>query len=141
MNNFIQNIFPTYSVQLQNSRRGCEFFYTKDNSIVEGQKRNNAYINSKMSSGFEKALLTMAFKVSLCQLYGLNTFVGDEIDGAADDESSEKLFEQLVESSIFDQIFLISHKKNACQTIMENVSDCRVYTAQLGKFQLTESID
>jgi DNA repair exonuclease SbcCD ATPase subunit len=142
MNNFIQTIFPNYSVMLTNSKRGCEFFYTKDRSIKEEEKkRNNAWINSKMSSGFEKALLTMSFKVSLARLYSLNLLVGDEIDGAADDESSEKLFDQLTNSSTFDQIFLISHKKNICQNILENIEHCLVYAANNGQFSLINSID
>jgi len=143
MNNFIQSIFPTYEVQLINSKKGCEFFYTKDNSILESgtKKRNNAWINSKMSSGFEKALLTIAFKVSLAQLYGINIFIGDEIDGAGDDESSEKLFEQLVTNSIFDQIFLISHKKAICRLISDIVTDNIVYTAHQGQFSVTESLE
>jgi len=142
MNTFIQSIFPNYEVQLINSKKGCEFFYTKDNTIVENtKKRNNAWINSKMSSGFEKALLTTSFKVSLAQLYGINIFIGDELDGAADDESSEKFFEELITNNNFDQLFLISHKKFICQLISDNAENSIIYTANQGKFTITENID
>ena len=141
MNSFIQSIFPLYEVQLVNSKKGCEFFYTKDKNILEQTKRNNAWINSKMSSGFEKALLTIAFKVSLAQLYGINIFIGDEVDGAADDESSEKFFELLTTNSTFDQLFLISHKKAICRLITDTITDSVVYTASQGQFALTEVLE
>jgi len=137
MNSFIQSIFPKYEVQLINSKKGCEFFYTKDNTILEQvKKRNNAWINSKMSSGFEKALLTMAFKVSLAQLYGINILIGDEVDGAADDESSESLFELLITNSTFDQIFIISHKRKIKELITDNTNDNICYEALLGDFEI-----
>lgn len=141
MNGIIQTIFPLYEVKLINSKKGTEFFYTKDNTIIETKKRNNAWINSKMSSGFEKALLTLAFKISLAQLYGLNIIIGDEIDGAADDESSEKFFELLLANSSFDQVFLISHKKSVCQLIMDNSSDFIAYNVDNGRFNTIDFID
>jgi DNA repair exonuclease SbcCD ATPase subunit len=142
MNSFIQTIFPGYAVKLSNSKKGCEFFYTKDISVVEQDKRrNNAWINTKMSSGFEKALLTVSFKISLAQLYGLDMLILDEIDGPADTESSEKLFEQLTSSAFFNQLFLITHKPNICQNIKETFTDCIIYAANQGQFTLVENPD
>lgn len=142
MNSFIQSVFPSYEVQLQNSKKGCEFFYTKDKSIVDQpKKRMNSWLNSKMSSGFEKALLTTAFKVSLAQLYGINIFIGDEVDGAADAESSEQFFEMLTSNTTFNQLFLISHKKSICRLILDTVSDSVVYTVENGQFSLLENVD
>jgi chromosome segregation ATPase len=136
MNNFIQSIFPTYEVQLQNSKKGCEFFYTKDNTIMEQpKKRNNAWLNSKMSSGFEKALLTIAFKVSLAQLYGINVLILDEPDGAADKDNSLLFFENLLNAS-FDQIFLVSHKSDIREMILNNISNSICYVAEKGNFTI-----
>jgi DNA repair exonuclease SbcCD ATPase subunit len=135
MNNFIQSIFPTYEVRLSNSKKGCEFFYTKDRTIIEqDKKKNNAWINSKMSSGFEKAALTLSFKVSLAQLYSLNIIIGDEIDQNADNESSEKLFENLI-TLPFDQLFLITHKNEIKEFINENLSDVKNYEVKAGVFE------
>jgi DNA repair exonuclease SbcCD ATPase subunit len=134
MNNFIQNIFPNYEVRLSNSKKGCEFFYTKDRSILElEKKKNNAWINSKMSSGMEKAALTLSFKISLAQLYGLNILIGDEIDQNADNESSEKLFESLTNLP-FDQLFLITHKNEIKDFITDNFSDTKTYEVKDGTF-------
>jgi DNA repair exonuclease SbcCD ATPase subunit len=134
MNNFIQCIFPNYEVRLSNSKKGCEFFYTKDKTVIEHEKKkNNAWINAKMSSGFEKAALTLSFKVSLAQLYGLNIFIGDEIDQSADNESSEKLFENFLNLS-FDQIFLITHKNEIKDFLNENASSVKTYEAVNGVF-------
>jgi DNA repair exonuclease SbcCD ATPase subunit len=136
MNNFIQSVFPNYEVRLSNSKKGCEFFYTKDRTVLENDKRkNNAWINSKMSSGFEKAALTLSFKISLAQLYGLNLLFLDEVEGSADDESAEKLFLYLL-SLNFDQFFIISHKNNLKEFLAENFENLKIYVADSGIFEL-----
>jgi DNA repair exonuclease SbcCD ATPase subunit len=135
MNTFIQSIFPTYEVRLSNSKKGCEFFYTKDKTVQEGlRKKNNAWINARMSSGFEKSTLTLAFKISLATLYGLDILVLDECDGAADAESAEKLYDGLLSKS-FDQLFLISHKTEIRDFITDNFDNVLCYTAFNGTFK------
>jgi DNA repair exonuclease SbcCD ATPase subunit len=138
MNSFIQNIFPNYAVKLVNSKRGCEFFYTKDNTIVENEKkRNNAWINSKMSSGLEKVCLTLAFKISLSKLYGVDLLLLDEADGPGDDDSSEKLFANILDYD-FTQVFLISHKSSVKDFISQSFGKTISYSVTSGVFILEE---
>jgi DNA repair exonuclease SbcCD ATPase subunit len=138
MNEFIHSIFPKYCVRLQQKKGGTEFFYTQDISLKETSI--NSWINSKMSSGFEKAMLTLAFKVSLCKMYDLRFCVLDECDKAADDESSEKLFEQVIGDEIFEQIWIISHKKSTCQLVMDNAMDGKLFYVRGGTFTEEDSI-
>ena len=139
MNSFIQNVFPTYEVELQNSKKGVEFFYTKDKSLQEGTRKNNYIINAKMSSGFEKALLTLAFKVSLANLYHCDILILDEADGAADDESSLKLYETLINNN-FNQVFLISHKNELKEFLQENCENILTYNVFNGNFTLDKNL-
>lgn len=134
MNQSIQTIFPKYFVNLDITKKGCEFLYTKDSSIQAEKFKNNNLLNAKMSSGFEKALLTMSFKLALLKSYKIDVFIGDEIDGAADEDSSLSLFLNLLNNSDFNQVFLISHKKKICQAITSEISDTIVYFANNGEF-------
>jgi DNA repair exonuclease SbcCD ATPase subunit len=120
INEFIQNILPDYEVSLQASKKGCEFFYTKNKQIKKERKKNNFLINSKMSSGFERALLTMAFKVSLAQLYSCDCLFLDESDGSATEDNTQLLYENLIDTNIFNQIFIITHKNSIKEFIINN---------------------
>jgi DNA repair exonuclease SbcCD ATPase subunit len=131
INDFIQNIFSNYEVSLQASKKGCEFFYTKNKSIQESTKKNNYLINTKMSSGFEKALLTLAFKTSLADLYNCDCLFLDESDGAADDENTQILYEHLMNMSNFNQIFLITHK-NFIKEFVTNNYQSKVFEIEKG---------
>jgi DNA repair exonuclease SbcCD ATPase subunit len=139
MNDFIQSVFPEYNVKLQNSKRGVDFTYTNNINLPETAK--NKWTTSKMSSGMEKALLTIAFKVALAKSYGINFLVLDEIDSAADSESSEKLFEILLSEIGFTQIVIISHKTQLIETIQNLVDDTSIYKVELGKFKKIEGIE
>ena len=137
MNEFIHQIFPEYDVKLIQKKSGTEFYYTQDRTL--GDDVPNAWINSKMSSGFERAMLTIAFKQSLCKMYGLSFIVLDEADGSADDDSSSKLFEQVLGDETFDQLFVISHKKKTCQEILDIEPDSKLYVVESGKVSLSEN--
>jgi DNA repair exonuclease SbcCD ATPase subunit len=137
MNDFIHGIFPDYEVRLESSKKGTDFFYTKTKSLPENA--TNKWITSRMSSGFERAALTMSFKYALCKMYGLSFILLDECDKNADDESSEKLFDAITGDSLFDQLFVVSHKRTLCQYLLDNVEDHIMYTAKRGAFTETES--
>lgn len=119
INSFIQDIFPQYEVLLQASKKGCEFFYTKDSSIKESKKKNNFLLNTRMSSGFEKNLLTLAFKVSLAKLYNCDCCFLDEADGAADEYNTQLLYNNIINLE-FNQIFLITHKEFVKEFLINN---------------------
>lgn len=136
MNNFIQVVFPTMQVRLFQNKKGVEFFYTRDekaNSKVKAE-----LINTKMASGFEKSLLSIAFKVALCRAYNLSFTVLDEIDAFATDTSSEKIFQSLIDSKTFDQIFIITHKPSTREVIRDIAQDSIFYHVEKGKFTLED---
>jgi hypothetical protein len=88
-----------------------------------------------MSSGFERAVLTTAFKTILAKYYNIDLFIGDEIDKASNDDDSIKLFSVLLGLNQFSQVFLISHKKALGNYLEENFSDdITLYEAKDGKF-------
>jgi DNA repair exonuclease SbcCD ATPase subunit len=138
MNEFIHQIFPNYDVQLSQKKAGTEFLYTQDRTL--GKNVTNAWINAKMSSGFERAMLTLAFKQSLCKLYGLDICILDECDKAADDDSSKKLFDQIISDQTFNQLWIISHKKQTCQLIIDDNDDVKTFIASKGTFSEVSNV-
>ena len=113
-----------------------EFFYTTDPTA--NINNTDELINAKMASGFEKAALSAAFKVALCKAYGLTFAALDEIDSAASDKNSERLFESLISENTFTQLFIITHKI-ATREIIKNISkDAIAYHVHAGHFTLNE---
>ena len=133
LNIFIHTIFPKYDVLVEPSKKGCDLFYTKDNTVTN--KKKNQWLDVRMSSGFERAVLTTAFKTILAKYYNIDLFIGDEIDKASNDDDSIKLFSVLLGLNQFSQVFLISHKKALGNYLEENFSDdITLYEAKDGKF-------
>ena len=131
MNNFIHVVFPDMEVKLFQNKKGIEFFYTKENNFDKDDMSN-----AKMASGFEKDLLTLAFKVSLCKLYSLPFAFFDEPDGHSSDGNAEKLFKSLFTNGLFDQVFFISHKSGVRDIVRSNAEGVRTYYVEHGKFSL-----
>lgn len=134
INRFIHKVFPKYEVKLEVSDKGCDLLYTKDKTIVD--EKRNKYLKADMSSGLERYILSLAFKVSLAESYKLDLFVGDEIDQSANDADAKILTDMLINSKSFKQLFIISHKNEILDHIKENYK-CNVYKAEDGKFNKT----
>ena len=133
MNNFIQIVFPKMAVKLFQSKRGVEFFYTTDKDNGRVQTKENL-LNAKMASGFEKATLSIAFKVALCRAYNLRFAFMDEIDQAGTDEASEALFRAILSNDLFDQLFIISHKPTVRDAIHSFAPSLRTFYVDKGNF-------
>jgi DNA repair exonuclease SbcCD ATPase subunit len=137
INDFIQGIFPDMEVQLFHSKKGVEFFYTTNRSqFTEKELSKENMMNIKMASGFEKAALSMAFKTALCEAYNLPFCILDEVDSAASDENSERLFESVVCGGFFKQCIIISHKPIVRDTIKQMAIDEKSYSVVNGTFTL-----
>lgn len=134
INKFIHRVFPKYEVKLEVSDKGCDLLYTKDKTVVD--EKRNKYLKADMSSGLERYILSLAFKVSLAESYKLDLFVGDEIDQSANDQDAKILTDMLINSKSFKQLFIISHKNEILDHIKENYK-CNVYKAEDGKFNKT----
>lgn len=133
INGFIHTVFPNFDVKLENTERGCELKYTKDRALVD--KKRNDKLNSKMTSGFERSVLDLSFKVSLAQSFGLDLFIGDEVDGACGDEFAIELIKEVLNKENFKQIFIISHKPNLVKEISEIFEGCNIYETDSGSFK------
>lgn len=137
MNNFVNVVFPQFKIRLLQSKRGVEFFYTtKENTDMTDLKR---LINSKMASGYEKSVLSLAFKVALCKAYNLSFIALDEIDAAASEGNSILTIESIIGSNIFNQIFFITHKE-ATRDIVKSLCDSTIsYHVSKGVFSNEEA--
>ena len=133
MNNFIHIVFPEMEVRLFQNKKGIEFFYTTD---VTDDYSKEKLSNVKMASGFEKSVLSIAFKVALCKAYNLPFAFFDEVDGQGTDDNASKLFRSLLTNGLFDQVFVISHKASVRDTIKSTADDVRVYYVNHGNFSL-----
>ena len=131
INHFIHKIFPKYEVKLETNEKGCELFYTKDKTIMD--EKRNKFIKTRMSSGLERSILNLAFKVSLAESYNLEMFVGDEIDQSSNDRDAKILMDLLINSNSFEQLFIISHKPAVLEHISDNYKG-NIYLADNGKF-------
>lgn len=137
MNNFVQVVFPNMAVKLYQNKRGVEFFYTTDKDSGRIHTKENL-LNAKMASGFEKAILSIAFKVSLCSAYGLRFAFMDEIDQAGTEENSEALFRAILANDLFDQLFVISHKPTVRDAIHGIAPSLKTFYVNKGKFWTEE---
>ena len=133
MNNFIHIVFPDMDIKLFQNKKGIEFFYTTD---AQKDYSKDKLSNVKMASGFEKSVLSIAFKVALCKAYNLPFAFFDEIDGQGTDDNASKLFRSLLTNGLFDQVFVISHKASVRDTIKSTADDVRVYYVNHGNFSL-----
>ena len=133
MNSFIQVIFPNMAVKLFQNKRGVEFFYTTDINNGRVLTKDNL-LNAKMASGFEKAILSIAFKVALCRAYNLRFAFMDEIDQAGTEENSESLFKAILSNDLFDQLFVISHKPTVRDVIHSFAPSLKTFYVNKGKF-------
>ena len=88
-----------------------------------------------MSSGFERSVLDLSFKVSLAQSFGLDLFIGDEVDGACGDDYAVELIKEVLNKENFKQIFIISHKPVLVERISEIFEDCNIYETNSGTFK------
>jgi len=135
INEFIQTVFPNMRVKLYQSKKGVEFFYLPD--IIENppSSEKTSWISVRMASGMEKQALSLAWRVALAKAYNLSILLLDEVDSAASEESSELMFKSLIQNSYFDQLLIITHKKDVKDAIVSLANNACVYLAKKGVFK------
>ena len=113
MNNFFQKCYSRYSVYFRQteSKNSIDFFYN-DKDGKGG--------SASLCSGFEKQLLSIAFRVALASITGIGFLILDEIDSDASEENSISLYSNLIDSNLFSQIILISHKNDTKEYLLNN---------------------
>lgn len=137
INNFIHTVFSEIEVRLFQNKKGVEFFYTTEKSKQTSWKKEDL-INAKIASGFEKSVLSMAFKVALSKAYNLPFAFLDEVDSAGTDQNSELLFKAIINGDIFEQVFIVSHKPFVRDTIKSIADKLKVYYVHKGIFTENE---
>lgn len=129
MNEFIQRVFPYMKVQLSQNRSGVEFYYTP--SYVDGQEAE--WLSVKMASGAQASILGLAWRVAVAEIYGITTILLDEVDSDSTVENSKLIYE-FIGSLSFDQVLLISHKKEAIRAVSALVDDSTCYWVDGGSY-------
>ncbi len=127
INKFLNVVFPDMVVEMQQERKGVSFFY----SFNSTGKRATI----KMASGFEKQLLSLSFKVALSKAYGLSSLFLDEVDSFSSQENSRKLYEALLTTGMFDQIFLISHNGSLYDDLKQDFDVALFKTIKKGQIE------
>lgn len=134
INNFITSVMPGMVVRLFQSRSGVEFFYSPKGTPED----INDWISTKMSSGFERELLSVAWRVALARAYKLQILLLDEIDSAANPVSSERMYKELANISGFKQLIIISHKAEIVDVFQQETSNVALYLVNNGNFTQQE---
>ena len=133
MRSVITPVIEGWDLRLVPSRDGVYFEYK------EGEESEWSPIS--MASGFEKSICTIAFKLTLAAYYGLPLLVLDEIDAAAVDENSYKIFDSITQFkkayNIY-QIWLVTHKPDVINKLVQEYgSNVQVYQVKDGTFTHT----
>ena len=129
MNSFFATTKDHFEVALQADKKGIAFYY-KANSEPEWR-------NLKMVSGFESALSTLGFNVSVARAFGSDIIFLDEPEANADPTTAERLFETIAFIGGFKQMFVITHKENVLPILKEQ--GAKIYKVKGGVF--TDMID
>lgn len=133
INQFVRSVFPDMTIKMYQDKKGVDFFYVPTSSYEANPEDKSSWINISMSSGMERAALSVGWRVALAESYGLDLLMLDECDQAASDRSSEKLLTAVLDSPKFSQVFIITHKKDTRDAIMSS-KDITVYYASKGAF-------
>ena len=122
MNSLIHACFPNIEVGISQSKRGVDLIYRPD-------KGKNIEKSSLMASGFQKELISLAFRLALCKIYNLSFSFFDEIDSQSSETNSEIVYQYILGLNLFEQIFIISQRRSTIDFIYNNY-DVAVYKAE-----------
>lgn len=107
MNEFFQKSYPKYQVYFKptQNQKSIDFYYS---NIDE----NNNLSPASLCSGFEKQILSMSFRVALSYMSGISFMLLDEVDSDASESNSLLFYRNLIESELFNQMLIITHKND-----------------------------
>lgn len=138
LNSYVRNIFPNLYLKLLYKKKGVEFFYATNCPTIPDEISEDDMLPIKQASGFEKAVLSLCFKAVLCEAYNLPFCILDEVDAAASDSNSKKLFEIIINGGFFRQSIIISHKPAVIESIKSMAESVSAYTVDNGVFSVAE---
>ena len=125
MNEFLKKTYGgRYTIKMKDKGNALHIVYgPKDQDVA-------------LSSGYERSLFNLAFKISISKAIGNKCLVLDEADSAASPRNA-KLFYQVLAQTVgqyFDQIILVSHKDEV-KEMLENEYKAEVLTFVSGVAQ------
>jgi len=123
MNDFFQRVHGEYLINFMQSKNSVNFFYSPKSEIVKPVI---------LSSGMERQLLALAFRVALCSMQNLGFIILDEADESGSSNNSIKLFRNLLELPEFQQILIITHKEGTINYLV-NEHNADVFRLEKGK--------
>ena len=129
MINIIRPVIPSWDLRLSPSRDGVYFEYREN--------EEDEWSPISMASGFENALCNIAFKMNLTAYYGLSLMILDEVDAAAVDDNSYKVFDSIIQfKRAYDihQIWLVSHKGEVLRQLIAE------YGEQIQMFSIEDGL-
>lgn len=132
INSIIQRVFPTMRVKLRQNRSGVSFFYRFDEDSEE--------LPVCMASGAQKTMLSLAYKVALAKLAGVQCLILDEIDASMSETNSRLVYDFLINLNGFTQIIFVTHKVSVKSYILENNRDKAIvfYDVEDGNYTRVE---
>lgn len=134
INEFIDSIKANLKVKLLKTKKGVELYVTPNSASTDNP---NEWSTIKMCSGFEKDLISLAFKVALARAYKLKILILDEIDSAATSENSGRLFSLIAQITDFDVILIVSHKDSVKHVLLEEAQNVVSYEVTNGIYELS----
>jgi len=118
MNEFLKKTYGgRYTVKMKDKGNALHIVYgPKDQDVA-------------LSSGYERSLFNLAFKISISRAIGNKCLVLDEADSAASPRNAKLFYEVLAQTvgTYFDQVILVSHKDEV-KEMLENEYGAEVLT-------------
>jgi DNA repair exonuclease SbcCD ATPase subunit len=134
INHFIAEVKPGMIVRLFQARTGVEFYYSPTMDV----ENPDDWMSTKMASGFEKEVLSAAWRVALARAYNLKVLMLDEADSAASSVSSEKMFREIANLIGFDQLFIVTQKPEVVDVLVQENDHVTSFYVKDGTFTRQE---
>lgn len=122
MNEFFQNTYDKYEITFEQTKNSIGFYYSDDKGTSPCAK----------ASGWEKAIMSVSFRVALCPLQNLNLLLLDEIDSDSYPENSLKFYKILIETLRDNQFCIITHKDET-KEFLSNTNNVKVFEIKEGE--------
>lgn len=107
MNEFFQRVYGRYEITFQQDKNSIDFFYGDGETISP----------VGTSSGSERDILALGFRISLASLNSLGFMIFDEVDSQLSNDKAVNLYNIILEGLRDEQLFIISH----CEDVKEFV--------------------
>lgn len=127
INSIVQRVFPYCKVSLKLSKGGINFFYTSETSEDE-------WIPVSMASGAQRRTLSLAYFIALAKLSNISCIFLDEMDASMSPENAGIVYDFIGSLNYFDQVFFISHRKEAHEAVKARNDKLITYLVENGNY-------